>query len=114
MSRGRRDLRTWTRVEIDNPGTNPRFVLHNYVDGVGGATDVGDLPLDFEPDTWVDVDWSWRLEGRTLFMNCNGVDYSVELLEGSEGPGRYWGSGHMETNSGGGSFTFSEIEVLGT
>ncbi len=112
LCRGRRDLTRLTRVEIARPGdSHPRFILHNYVDGEGGARTLGDLPFRFEPDTWVDVDWSWELDGRSLTMICNGRTYHTTLLEGSEGVGRYWGSGHVETNSGGGSFTFGPAEV---
>jgi len=118
---GRRDRRgTSTRVEIANPGgrgddPRPRLILHNYrrVDGKrqGGATVMGRLPFRFAPEVWVEVDWTWRLDGRTLRMEVNGKKYEVQLLEGSEGPGRYWGPGHMETKAGGGVFTFADVKV---
>ncbi|HUW56413.1 MAG TPA: hypothetical protein VMZ92_07235 [Planctomycetota bacterium] len=118
---GRRERRgTSTRLEIANPGgrgqdSSPRLVLHNYsyTDGErkGGATDLGRLPWRFEPDKWVEVDWHWERVGRTLHIEVNGRKYEAELLEGSQGPGRYWGSGHMETTAGGGEFTFAELEV---
>ncbi len=112
LSRGVRSSRKGTRVEIANPGDRPRFVLHNYNDqGEGGARDLGNLPFQFEPDRWVDIDWSWELIGRELTMVCNGRTYRTTLLPESEGPGRYWGSGHMETQSGGGRFTFSAVRV---
>ena len=110
-----------TRVEIANPGgrgrdPTPRLILHNYrtVDGKreGGATVLGRCPWKFEADKWVEVHWSWQLEGRRLTMEVNGRKYEVTLLEGSEGPGRYWGPGHMETKAGGGLFTFADIKVL--
>jgi len=112
LSRGRRDGGPVTRVEIANPGdAHPRFVLHNYVDGQGGARDLGDLPVRFEPDQWVEIDWSWRFDGRFLRMTLNGAQFEAELAPGSEGPGRYWGSGHVETPSGGGTFTFSRMTI---
>ena len=121
LALGRRGRRgSSTRVEIASPGgrgddPRPRLILHNYSyrEGKreGGASVMGRLPWRFEPDKWVEVDWSWELVGRTLRVEVNGQKYQAELLEGSPGPGRYWGSGHVETKAGGGEFTFADLEV---
>lgn len=112
LSRGRRDLPRVTRIEIANPGSeHPRLILHNYVDGRGGARELGELPLRFAPDGWVEIDWAWERIGPTLELRVNGRRYHATLEDGSEGPGRYWGAGHLETPSGGGEVTFGPVRV---
>ena len=44
-------------------------------------------------------------------MEINGREYETTLLEGSEGPGRFWGPGHVETKEGGGRFTFADVKA---
>ncbi|MDX1388814.1 MAG: hypothetical protein R3344_06465 [Acidobacteriota bacterium] len=120
LSRGRRDgsiPNRVTRVEIANPGDNQdRFVLHNYVDGRGGARDLGDLPLLFRPGRPEVVDLTWEIANDKIKLTLKGDDGSDHVVERELLPGSpgivFCGPGHVETISGGGVFAFDRFRVL--
>lgn len=109
LSRGGRDVKKLTRIEIASPGgPQARIVLHNYNEaGQGGAREIGKLGFHWIPDEYIRIQLGWAKVGNILGVFVNGQTFETTLLPGSEGPGRYWGSGHMETMSGGGVMSFT-------
>ena len=109
LSRGGRDSKKLTRIEIANPGDpQARSVLQNYDESsAGGARELGKLGFHWIPDEYIIIKMGWIKTGDLLNLLVNGQVFETTLLPGSEGPGRYWGSGHMETVSGGGVMWFT-------
>lgn len=110
LSRGSREYRKQTRLEIARPG-NPEgaaIILHNYdIMGSGGAHQLGRLNFQWPPNIWVELTISWELVNQTLRVVVNNQIFTHTLLPESEGIGRYWGPGHFETNSRGGVMWYS-------
>lgn len=113
LSRGSRGDREQTRLEIAQPGRRAKVILHNYdSEGRGGSQDLGYLPFQWVPNVWLHLEFRWLKEGDNLKFWVNGNLFEATLLPGAEGPGRYWGPGHFETNDRGGVFWYTLPEKL--
>ena len=106
----------WTRVEIARVADHPKVIVWNYSPNFNGKAakifDAGD-PWQAGKTYTVTFDWDYIPSSGKLDIEVeiNGKSYQevVDLIPGSEGPGRFFLFGHVETQSGGGHLTVDKV-----
>lgn len=109
-----------TRVEIANIADRPRVLVWNYGPHFDGhAAEIFDVGEPWQPDRWYHVAFDWdydRPEARleiTISIDGDAYGRTVQLEQDSEGPGRFFMFGHVETNSGSGQLHIRNVVVPG-
>ena len=109
----------WTsRIEIASLADRPRCIVWNYgPDFDSKASAIVTLGKPPKENEWIKWALQWNFDPDTAvleFMVTRGdQSYSgkVELKKGTEGPGRFFLHGHVETESGKGRIRFRNFKV---
>lgn len=105
-----------SRIELANLGDRPRCLVWNYGPHFRGrATKIFPIGTAFEPDRWYRIrfDWSYREPAGRVTIHVDDRSYSsaFEFVPGTEGPGRFFLFGHVETQQPDGCLHFRHFLV---
>ena len=111
--------RPWSRIEVTNLGDRLRCLVWNYGSHFRGrATAIFPVGPALKPDRWYRVrfDWSCRQTSGKVTIHIDDRSYSSDFkfVPNTEGPGRFFLFGHVETTQPEGRLHFREFKVSGS
>ncbi len=108
-----------SRIEIASLADRPRCIVWNYGrDFTGQASTILKLGSPPKENQWVKWSLAWDYEAETgkleFQVTQNGEQFAgaAQLEKHSEGPGRFFLHGHVETKSGQGRVRFRNFKVV--
>lgn len=106
----------WSRIELARFGDRPRCVVWNYGPHFNGeTTELFSIGPPLKPDRWYHIrfDWSYRAPSGRVTIHIDDRSYSstFKLVPNTEGPGRFFLFGHVETKQPEGRLHFRNFRI---